>query len=51
MKIQTSVRVEKIPFKLKLSSKELEKRINNLEKNKNIQTYSKSKELFDDLGI
>jgi len=40
-----------IPFELKIPSKELEKRINNLEKNKNIQTYSNSKELFDDLGI
>jgi len=40
-----------IPFELKLPSKELEKRIDNLEKNKNIQTYSDSKELFDDLGI
>ena len=40
-----------IPFELKIPSKELEKRINNLEKNKNTQTYSNSKELFDDLGI
>ena len=40
-----------IPFELKLPSKELEKRIDNLEKNKNVKTYSNSKELFDDLGI
>jgi len=40
-----------IPFELKLPSEDLEKRINHLEKNKNIQTYSNSKELFDDLGI
>ncbi len=40
-----------IPFELKLPSKELKKRINNVEKNKNIKTYSNSKELFDDLGI
>jgi len=40
-----------IPFDLKLPSKELEKRIKNIENNKNIQTYETAKELFDDLGI
>ncbi|WP_051433535.1 MULTISPECIES: type II toxin-antitoxin system RelB/DinJ family antitoxin [unclassified Lebetimonas] len=40
-----------IPFDLKVPSKELEKRINNIENNKNIQTYETTKELFDDLGI
>jgi len=46
------VTIEKgILFDLKLPSKELEKRIENVEKNKNTQTYSNSKELFDELGI
>ncbi len=40
-----------IPFELNLPSEELEKRIDNIEKNKNIKTYSNSKELFNDLGI
>jgi len=40
-----------IPFDLKVPSKELEKRIKNIENNKNIQTYETTKELFDDLGI
>ncbi len=46
------VTIEKgIPFDLKLPSKELEKRIDNVEEDKNTQTYSNSKELFDELGI
>ena len=46
------VAIEKgIPFELKLPSKELKKRIDNVEKNKNIKIYSNSKELFDDLDI
>jgi len=46
------VTIEKgIPFDLKLPSEELEKRIDNVEKDKNTQTYSNSKELFDELGI
>jgi DNA-damage-inducible protein J len=40
-----------IPFELKIPSKEVEKRISNLEKNKNVKIYNSSKELFDDLGI
>ena len=40
-----------IPFELNLPSEELKKRIDNLEKDKNIKTYSNSKELFNDLGI
>jgi DNA-damage-inducible protein J len=40
-----------IPFNLKVPSKELEKRIHNIENNKNVQTYETTKELFDDLGI
>jgi DNA-damage-inducible protein J len=40
-----------IPFDLKIPSKELEKRIHNIENNKNIQTYETTKKLFDDLGI
>jgi DNA-damage-inducible protein J len=40
-----------IPFDLKVPSKELEKRINNIENNKNVKTYETTKELFDDLGI
>lgn len=40
-----------IPFELKLPSKELEKRIENIKKDKNTQSYESTKELFDDLGI
>ncbi len=40
-----------IPFDLKLPSKELEKRADNIKKNKNIRTYETTKELFDDLDI
>ncbi len=40
-----------IPFDLSLPSKELEKRINNLEGNKNTQVYNSANELFEDLGI
>jgi len=39
------------PFDLTLPSDELEKRVKNLEDNKNTQTYKKANELFDDLGI
>jgi DNA-damage-inducible protein J len=39
-----------IPFDLKVPSKELENRINNIENNKNVKTYETTKELFDDLG-
>jgi DNA-damage-inducible protein J len=38
-----------IPFDLKVPSKELENRINNIENNKNVKTYETTKELFDDL--
>jgi len=48
----SKVAMEKgIPFELKLPSKELEKRIENIEKGKNIQSYKNTDELFDDLGI
>jgi DNA-damage-inducible protein J len=40
-----------IPFDLKLPSEELEKRIDNLKKDKNIKIYENSEELFDELGI
>jgi len=40
-----------IPFELKIPSDELEKRIENIENNKNVQTYDNSKELFEDLGL
>jgi len=40
-----------IPFELKIPSEELEKRIRNLEKNKNVKTYDSSKELFEDIGL
>jgi len=40
-----------IPFELKIPSEELEKRIDNIENNKNIKTYNNSKEFFEDLGI
>jgi len=40
-----------IPFELKILSEELEKRIDNIENNKNIKTYNNSKEFFEDLGI
>jgi len=40
-----------IPFDLKIPSDELNKRINNLEKNKNTEIYKTPKELFKDLGI
>ncbi|MCP5060987.1 MAG: type II toxin-antitoxin system RelB/DinJ family antitoxin [Ignavibacteriae bacterium] len=40
-----------IPFDLSAPSEELEKRINNLNKNKNTQIYNTANELFEDLGI
>ena len=40
-----------IPFELSLPSKELERRKNNLEKDKNTQVYKTANELFEDLGI
>ena len=40
-----------IPFDLSLPSKELEKRITNLNANKNAQIYNTANELFEDLGI
>ncbi len=40
-----------IPFDLSIPSKELEKRISNLENNKNMQIYNTANELFEDLGI
>ena len=40
-----------IPFELSLPSKDLEKRINNIEENKNTQIYNTANELFEDLGI
>jgi DNA-damage-inducible protein J len=40
-----------IPFELSLPSKELEKRVANLDKNKNIEIYNSANELFEDLGI
>ena len=40
-----------IPFDLSLPSKELEKRIYNLENSKNTRIYRTAGELFEDLGI
>ncbi len=40
-----------IPFELTLPSDEVKDRINNIQKNKNTQTYKTTNELFDDLGI
>ena len=40
-----------IPFDLSIPSKELEKRISNLEKSKNTEIYKTANELFEDLGI
>ena len=40
-----------IPFELSLPSKELEKRIANLENNNNAQVYASANKLFEDLGI
>ena len=43
---------KRIPFELSISpSEELEKRMNNIKEDKNIQVYKSSDELFDDLGI
>ncbi len=40
-----------IPFDLSIPSKELEKRVSNLENSKNTQIYRTANELFEDLGI
>ena len=40
-----------IPFELSVPSDELDKRVNNLKKNKNTQIYNTVNELFEDLGI
>ncbi len=40
-----------IPFDLSLPSEELDKRIKNLNSNKNTKIFSKANELFEDLGI
>ncbi len=40
-----------IPFELSLPSKELNKRVKNLNNNKNIKVYQSANKLFKDLGI
>lgn len=40
-----------IPFDLSLPSEELEKRIDNINSNKNTKIYNTANELFEDLGI
>ncbi|NLT49703.1 MAG: type II toxin-antitoxin system RelB/DinJ family antitoxin [Ignavibacteria bacterium] len=40
-----------IPFDLSLPSEELEKRIENINSNKNTKIYNTANELFKDLGI
>ena len=40
-----------IPFDLKLPSEELKKRVDNIKKDRNVQTYNTTEELFEDLGI
>jgi DNA-damage-inducible protein J len=40
-----------IPFELKVPSEELEKRMENIENNKNVQTYNNSEEFFEDVGL
>ncbi len=40
-----------IPFELSVPSDELDKRVNNLKKNKNTKIYNTVNELFEDLGI
>ena len=40
-----------IPFDLSLPSTELEKRIKNVNSNKNTEIYTSANELFEDLGI
>ena len=40
-----------IPFDLSIPSKELEKRIYNLENSKNTEIFRTANELFEDLGI
>jgi len=52
MKTKTNIKIKKENFfELKFPNKELENRIKNLEKDKNLKTYSNSKELFEDLDI
>jgi len=40
-----------IPFDLSLPTEELNKREKNIQKDKNIEVYKTSNELFEDLGI
>lgn len=40
-----------LPFDLSLPSEELEKRIENINSNKNTKIYNTANELFEDLGI
>jgi DNA-damage-inducible protein J len=42
---------KKIPFELALPSEDIKKRINNLEKDINTETYNTAEDLFRELGI